>query len=168
MTEESRSRRPGSSLASVAHFAEIVATLGVLVTLVFLVAEVRRNTEITRTAAYDRSMETISQWRLTMAADPELTSLWTAYVLDGPRESEPSDDPRLDLLLQTLWGVYEGSYYAYQRELLGEQEWLRFHRQTCARYRFDPERWDGARQNGMVSAKLLLTDEFSSFVETSC
>ena len=63
-------------LSNWASIAEIIAAIGVIVTLIFLIVGIRENTEITRVTAFDRNMESVNQWRLEMAKDPELARIW--------------------------------------------------------------------------------------------
>jgi hypothetical protein len=79
MPDPALSPTRGVTLAQLAQVAELLASFAVVVSLVFLVAEVRRNTEVTRAAAYDRSVDALNQWRLTIASDRDLATLWQAY-----------------------------------------------------------------------------------------
>ena len=160
--DEPQSPHRRSSLSALAQIAEIIASVAVLITLVFLVVGVRQNTEITRAAAYERSMAGLNEWRLTIVTDPELAILFEEYVRKEPG-SPGSEDFRLQLTLNTLWGIYENSYYARQRELLGDSEWSRFEVQLCTSYERDSLRW--ATPTGV---RTLLTGEFASYAESFC
>ena len=98
-------------------------------------------------------MDGLTQWRLTMASDPELATLWEAYNFGGER----SEDFRLNLLVSTLWGIYENAYYSNQRGLFGRSEWERFERQVCR---------NAARDLPLIGN--LLTEEFRAFAESGC
>jgi hypothetical protein len=152
MTQEPKPRKR-RDLSSLSQLADIVASIAVLVTLVFLVAEVRQNTETARATSYAASMDGLTQWRLTMAGDPELAALWQAYNFGG---ASP-EDFRLNLLVSTLWGIYENAYYSNQRGLMGESEWERFQRQICL---------NADRDLPMIGN--LLTDEFRLHADTGC
>jgi hypothetical protein len=168
---EAGSPRGRVRLSAASQLAEILASLAVLITLVFLVVEVRQNTETTRAATYDRSIVALNDWRRTIALDPELTSLWATYSDNDLGEHDGGTDMRVQLLLHMLWGIYENSYYSNQRELLGESEWGRFETQICARYRFDPVRWgsgDSPDFPSRIPARDLLTEAFVTYVESSC
>ena len=157
-------------------WAEIVSAAAVVVSLVFVGLQVRQtaeetslNTEITRAAAYDRSMEGLNRWRLTLAADPELVRLWAQHIQGQLEFREQARDPRLQLLLNTLWGVYENSYIANQYGLLGASEWGRFQRQICMRYRSSSEFWNQVPEGTVLTpVRGLLTEEFATYVESSC
>ena len=149
MTEESQASSP----SSLRRPTEILASVAVVVTLIFVVVEIRQNTEVARAASYAESMDGLTQWRLTMASDPELATLWEAYNFGGER----SEDFRLNLLVSTLWGIYENAYYSNQRGLFGRSEWERFERQVCR---------NAARDLPLIGN--LLTEEFRAFAESGC
>jgi hypothetical protein len=140
----------------------MVASVAVLITLVFLVVGVRQNTEITRSAAYDRSMAGLNEWRLTIATDPELASLFDTYFQKDPASPGPAD-ARLGFMLNALWGVYENAYYAHERRILGDAEWSRFEFQICVSYERDRYRWTGSRP-----IRPFLTEDFASYTESRC
>ena len=62
------------------HVAEFVTTLAVLVTLVLVTLELRQNTGATQAAAYAQSMDALTDWRLAIASDPDLASVWSDYM----------------------------------------------------------------------------------------
>ena len=149
MTEESQASRP----SSLRRPTEILASVAVVVTLIFLVVEIRQNTEVARAASYAESMDGLTQWRLTMAGDSELAALWQAYNFGG---ASP-EDFRLDLLVSTLWGIYENAYYSNQRGLMGGSEWERFHIKICR-----------VADRDLPMIGNLLTDEFRLHADTGC
>ena len=149
MSSESKASGP----ASLRQLTEIFAGVAVVITLIILVFEVRQNTEVARAASYAESMDGLTQWRLTMASDPELAALWEAYYLRGER----AEDFRLNLLVSSLWGIYENAYYSNQRGLLGPSEWERFERQLCQNAPRD-----------LPVIENLLTEEFRTFSASGC
>jgi hypothetical protein len=165
MSEESRGPDQRPTLARFAQLAEILASLAVLVTLIFLVAEVRQNTETTRATSYDRSMEALNQWRLSVAADPDLSRMYEAHTRGEDGDLPVESGFRLQLVINTVWGIYENAYYVNQRGLLGASEWSRFERQICAQY--DRNRVSN-RWGGTFGSRTLLTEQFVTFVEGSC
>ena len=170
MPEELRGRQSKLTLSTLGQLAEIVASVAVLITLVFLVVEVRQNTETTQATSYDRSMEGLNQWRLTVASDPDLSRLWAAYVTRTSEDQRRIEDFRLNLLVNSLWGVYENAYYSNERGLLGASEWSRFQFQVCVQYRLaqSHDRWAPLTREEGAPIRSLLTEEFASFAESEC
>ena len=148
-------------LSDWASTAEILSSIAVVVTLLFLVFGIRENTEITRVAAYDRNIDSLNQWRLGVAQNEELLGAWNAYrrgEVDGVIEAE---DLGLGLVLTALWGTYEKSYYANKYGILGVSEWSRFEVQICVNRAINVRLW-----NEMV--KIRLTEEFADYVVAFC
>ena len=155
--------RSGWGLSAYAQLAEIIASLAVLVTLMFLVGEVRRNTEVTRTSFYAETLGELNDWRMSLAVDPELSRAFWAYTSGDPVTDDPSLDGRLQLILNVQWGIYEKAFFAQGRGLLGEAEWGRFQTQICGAYGAAGVRWQ--RPAGI---RITLTEDFVAFTEASC
>ena len=151
-------------LSDWASIAEILSSIAVVVTLLFLVFGIRENTEITRIAAYDRNMESVNLWRYELAKDAGLVRLFGTF---NRRLSEEATDAevelfQLNLLLNALWGTYEKSYYAYQYGILGSSEWSRFEIQMCRGREL-------ALEAGVWEFMVpLWTEEFANYVASLC
>jgi hypothetical protein len=153
-------------MSKLERWLTLVANLSVVAGIVFLAAEIRQNTETTRSASYDRTMEALNDWRLTLASDSALSAMYDNYARNTELgDSLPEGDFRLQLLLNTLFGVLENAYYMNERGFLGEAEWGRFERSICSEHRraVRSGRWDGT-----PSMRALLTDQFASYVAESC
>ena len=147
-------------LSDLASIAEIVSGIAVVVTLVFLVVGIRENTDITRADAFDRNIESLNQFRLDLAKDPELARIWQEQ--SESQSMEENDQYRLFLLQLALWGIYEKAYYANQYDLIGLDEWSRFEHQICQRMDdMRSERWERLAASS-------LTEQFSDYARTLC
>ena len=146
-------------LSDWASIAEIIAAIGVIVTLVFLILGIRENTEITKAAAFDRNMESLNVFRVDLARDPEFTRLWQSR--QDPGVLSEDDQFRLIMLEGSLWGIYEKSYYARQYELIGESEWSRFETQMCFQL-------DSMSSQTWYEMRQVLTSQFISYAEGLC
>ena len=148
-------------LSDWASLAEIVSSIAVVVTLVFLVAGIRENTETTRVAVYDSNIDSLNQWRLSVAQDEELLNRWNAYRRGEITEVVEAEDAGLGLVLTALWGVYEKSYYANEYGIMSGSEWSRFEVQICVNRAQNVRLW---RELDSIR----LTAEFVDFVATLC
>lgn len=148
-------------LSAWAQIAEIVAAIGVVVGLVFLGLEVRENTEITRAATYDASIVRLNEWRTQVVRDPDVSRLYLAYTEATTGALNAEDAFRLQVLLTSLWGVYETAFYSRDYGLLGESEWGRFAVQICEHRGLNLPVWDD-----IVAPRI--TTPFLGFVEESC
>jgi hypothetical protein len=156
-------------LSDWASIAEIASGVAVVVTLIFLIVGIRENTAITRASAFDRNMESVNQFRLEIAKDPELTRIWQSQRellslnwVEQPQGSNGIDSTRAILLSGTLWGIYEKSYYAHQYGLIGTDEWARFELQMCSRMKdLGSEIWDRL-------ARETLSPQFTEYARVLC
>jgi len=151
-------------LSEWASIAEIVSGLAVVITLIVLVLGIRENTEVTRASAFDRNMESVNQFRMEIAKDPELTRLWYSQfnlpgLLEGGDAQSQTAEGRRVMLAQVFWGILEKTYYAYQYGLIGDDEWVRFGVGICAA-RTGPEWEDWQR-----TVQFVLSPRFIEFVE---
>lgn len=149
------------TLTSWANVAAIVGAFGVVVGFVFLTLEVRANTKITRAATYDRSIDRLNDWRANVIRDPEISRLYLTYSEATTDELSPEDRFRLQVLLTSLWGVYETAFYSRDYGVLGPSEWSRFEVQICGHRGLNLAEW-----NRIVAPRI--SRQFRTFIEDSC
>ena len=149
------------TLSAWANVAEIVAAIGVILGFVFLTLEVKENTDVTRAAAYDRSIDRMNDWRAHVVRDPDVSRLYLAYSDGTTGKLSREDAFRLQLLLTSLWGVYETAFYSFRYGVLGSSEWSRFQVQICEHRRRNLPEW-----NRIVAPRI--STEFRTFIERSC
>ena len=65
------------------QWAELVTTIGVLVSLIFVGLEVRQNTAVARAQARNDLASLSQEWLLAMAQDPTLNRAFMAYWLEA-------------------------------------------------------------------------------------
>ena len=72
---------------------------------------------------------------------------------------------------ETVWGVYESAFYARDRGVLGEEEWMRFSSAICRQYGLNNNLWSPASGVTEATGSSLATNVtplFRDFVESSC
>lgn len=123
-------------LADWASVAEIVSGLSIVLTLVFLIFEVRDNTGVMRATAYERSLQTSIDIRLIQAQRPDVYAIAMGSIGDGRFVDYYSMS---DLEKGQAWSWnsaiflgYEKAYYSNKYGLLGESEAQRFIDQACS------------------------------------
>ena len=127
-----------------------------LITLVFLVLEIRSNSNLIRANSYDRNIESLIDWRMQVVADKE--SL--AYMSEHWGVEEP-EQLKKSLLLLSLWSIYEKTYFANQYDLVGPSEWQRFQYVICDNFESVPEYWE-------VQVGRFLAPEFRGYISETC
>jgi hypothetical protein len=152
------------SLSDWANIAEILAAVAIVLSLIFVGLEVRSNTQVARAAVYERNIESLNQWRLELARDPELARMANQFLerLDEDATEAEVGHQRLRHLITVLFGIYEKSFVANQYGIMADDEWERFARLACAnRERTVSEQlWEDVES--------LLTQEFAEFLESNC
>ena len=144
--------------------AEIVGGLGVIITLVILIIEVRENSELTRVSAYQQDIQNFNEWRSTIVSDPNQVRLFAAWNRgEGIPARRTEDGMVLGFILDGLFTNYESSFYSREAEVLGDPEWERVARATCNAYQLAADREEYWR-----SISIRLTDPFVSFMESNC
>jgi len=105
--------------AKFTQWSEFVASVAIIVTLVFLVVEMRQNTQAieasTRNAALNGTREFLIQaWQ-----DPDAIMVWT--------KPDPTDAEILEHFysLTLLLTSFEGTWVQYQRGVLDKDTWVR-------------------------------------------
>ena len=118
-------------LSNWASIAEIISGIAVVVTLLFLVLEVRDNTNVMRATAFERNIQSFIDSRYLMAGDSELTRIAVEARGVGYRSLTPLEQDRARVFIQATYLSYEKAYFAERYGLLGEGEGERFTRQAC-------------------------------------
>jgi len=62
-----------------ASIAEIISSVAVVISLIFLIIGVKENTEVTRAATYARNVYALIAFREKVATNDDLAALWLAY-----------------------------------------------------------------------------------------
>ena len=144
--------------------AEIVGGIGVLITLLILVIELKTNSELTRTIAFQQEIGNLNEWRRNIASDPNQARIFTSYTRGEELPDNGTEDYFiLQLIVTDQYTNYESAYLSRKSGILGDSEWQRVMRSACAAYRGTLRHegfWD------MVSFRI--TDEFANYIELSC
>lgn len=144
--------------------ADVVGAIAIVLSLVFVGFQIRSSTQVSRSVAYERNIDSLNEWRLELIGDPELTSLLGTFTGALGENATPAEvrELRLNLLLNVIFGVYEKSYFAAKFGVMGADEWARFQDQACLNR-------SRAMNRGLWEAmERLLTMEFASFLESQC
>jgi len=148
-----------------ALIAEIVGGLAVVVTLIFLVVETRNNTNAIHTQTYQDLTSELNSVRRDIAQIPNTVQKRRTEGV----ESLPFEELYVLLTIeQSIWGVYESAYYAWQRNILGDTEWGRFSRAICRNFDRDSDMWINDWNPMLGDIRRNITPEFAEYVEAQC
>ena len=150
------------SLAEWASLAEVISGIAVVVTVIFLIVEIRTNTEVTRASMYANNMNTLIDWRKLLIEDRDTARLWESYTAGGFHEEDTTDQLRMLQLVANNINIYENAFYARQYGVLGSSEWTRFQRMSCVQYNW-------IIQSPLAeSIEMVTTEQFRAFLQENC
>ncbi len=154
--------------------AEVIGGIAVVVTLGFLVLETRENTNAIQAQTYQSLTSELNIVRRTMAL-PEVVDMTFKLASSGFGAFSEIDRYKYVVYTGAKWGVYESAYYAHERGVLGESEWIRFEDAICRNYKLDhvvwhPEKYGEELMLAGVNYSMSngLTPEFSRYTEETC
>ena len=148
--------------------AEIAASISVVITLLLVVASMRANTSALQAASYVELMRDVNSYRAS-ARDSGL-SMTEKGISEMFATNEPDQLQRFGYLINQLWGIYEAAFFARERGILGDDEWVRFERMICLE-RDDGDKygyWEVERFGLNVPLKDTLTPHFVAYVDDHC
>jgi len=161
MSNSSQDESRGRNLSRGVQIAEITASLGVVITLIVLIAQVRENTAIVRISSFQQSMDGVAQWRALVASDPTLTSLLDSLLREDIEHLDAAGRVRLTLVMNNLFSAYENAYFSRETGLLADAQWERFEGAACAHMH-------RARRIGLWDSPPQVTAEFADHLRSVC
>jgi hypothetical protein len=149
-----------------AHVAEITASLAVVVSVFFIVFELRSNTNAIQAQTYQAITTELNDWREFGLLDPRGAARFTQADLASASLEEVQIWRTRRLI---LWANYESAYFARQRGILGDEEWVRFEMAICRAYGTDSFTWNFTKDNWNPTPFVdLLTPNFVDFILDKC
>jgi hypothetical protein len=149
-------------LSDWANLAQVASGIVVVITLVFLILGIRENTDVTRAAMYQRSSDSLNEWRRDVLRDPEIARLFDAFLNNQAESIDGLDRVRLNQLILNNFQISETAFFTQRYGLLGSAEWTRFERSICANY----ARARSARLTEVLQT--VMTKEFMQYIAVSC
>ncbi len=146
--------------------AEIISAVAVVVTIAFLAFQMRDNTNALQAQTYQELMRDVNNWR---SAIRDLGFLSEGTVSEVLAEGSSEKIGVLRLTWLELWGIYEAAFFAKERGVLGENEWLRFEFMICFARNASVSQffWD-SQYGGLPGYSKTLTPAFVEYVDKQC
>jgi hypothetical protein len=104
---------------AISAISEIVGAAVVVISLIYVAAQIRQNTKMMRSAA-KQSLTEASQNFIYTAIDR--SEEWVKLTT-GEDPSTPDEDARMSLLVRAMLRGFESQCYQYESGLLEEDEW---------------------------------------------
>ena len=100
---------------AIGAIGEIVGALAVLLTLAYLAAQIKQNTQAVRASALDSSVNAVNAVRVAMFESPDVAAVYQKG-LDDPEQLSDEERTRFRLalhaILWTLWNIHSQTAYA--------------------------------------------------------
>jgi hypothetical protein len=109
-----------STLEKIAAIAAIAESLFVVVSVVLIVVQLQRQTELARAANFQSTFELSSPFNLELIRDRDFARLW----LQGPDAADPVDVFRHESLITWWLLLHENIYFQWKRGLLDNEAYL--------------------------------------------
>ena len=143
--------------------AEILSAVAVVVTLVFVATELRRNTKAIQSAAFQDLTDASTEYLLSIAADPEVSRIWAAGNRN-PAELSAPDSVRYYLLARARWLRMQNVFSQWSKETVSDDDWTFYEGLICGGSSIG-----SSLQGGLVATwpahEPVLTRRFVDFVE---
>ena len=110
------------SLEDLGNIGEFVAAIGVIVSLVYLAAQIRQNTKTVRTSTYQAVLDYSSRVNELVLSNPHVERIYRVGRRDLAQLHE-DERPQFRLLLAHIMNMYETMFLQYRRGTLDEEYW---------------------------------------------
>ena len=147
------------NLQSLAHIGEIIGTVVVILSLVYLAVQVRQNTEAQRTENYARALERLAAFQSMLSTGSEISTIFSKGLADSSSLST-QEKIRFNWSMYEAFGAFEFMFHAAKKKSIDEEIWSRWSH-AIAWYLTFPgvHKWWTVRP-------LPFTESFSVFVES--
>ena len=113
------------------NIGDFVGGIGVIITLLYLAAQIRQNTKSSRTQSYQAAVAAISEWTREVGADAESSRIFQSGSLDFEALSE-SERVRFNLLMAALMRNLENIHFQYSNGAIDADTWVGWANRTAS------------------------------------
>ena len=112
-------------LQSLANLSEVIGSVVVVLSLIYLAVQVRQNTEAQRTENYSRALDRLAAMQSMLSQDGEISLIWSKGCLDASKLT-PQERMRFTWSLYEAFGAYEFMFHASRTDAIPEEVWARW------------------------------------------
>ena len=155
------------NLEQLASLGEMIGGIAVVLTLMYLAYETRRNTTMHVASTTSEAYAKWSEWNERTAATPELIALWTR-VWDDESLADFSEGERLQIILslRSLTQLLAAIHQQHQKKLIDDEFW-KIHKDYFAAFfqvRCIREWWEIERGSSLFTSRFIQeVDEAQGF-----
>lgn len=148
------------TLNELGNIGEFVSSIGVIVSLIYLALQVRKNTETERTSTYQSVVSDFGSLNRAMASTPELSYLFVK-AMENFGELSSDEKARISQLFFAAFHYFENMFYQNQKGYLEEDVWRGWKRIMLSYYaRPGFQTWWSVRRD-------VYSQAFGEFLETT-
>ena len=143
---------------------EASGAAAVLLGLIFVGLELRQNTEAVEAATFQSLTDASSNFLMTVAADSELTRIYTTGITQPGKLSE-SDNARFFMVSRAFWVRMQNVFSQWQRGTLSDDDWVLYENVICYTTGTGFNAGDGIISS-FKEHEVVLNPDFREFVES--
>ena len=110
------------NIESMANYADVIGGIAVIVSLIYVGIQIRRNAKSSQSQANQSAHESLANVSLEVAKDPDLSSLTRKGMIAFYQLTE-EERFRFILLMVVTYRRYENIFYQYEKGFLEEELW---------------------------------------------
>ena len=110
------------TLDQLGSLGEFVGAIGVVISLVYLAAQIRQNTRTVKSSAHQGMVHTLDSLMLTLATSPDLARIWTKAQA-GESSLSPEEEIRLWSFINRVFGTWENVFFQRKHGLVDDEMW---------------------------------------------
>ena len=107
---------------AIAAIGSVLGALGIILTVVFLAVQVRRNTAATQSQTYQVACSALAEFGAMLGRDPAVCRVWR-IGLSKPEELEDNQYYQFAYLGISLLRRYENAFFQYHAGLIDDDFW---------------------------------------------
>jgi hypothetical protein len=111
------------TLGEMAEVAEVIAAVGVLLSLLYVGHEIKQNTTAVRSTAYQAIHDAEDGFWSDLASDPGAARLWQQGLESGLEPLAEGDLERFSVVARRLIYLYQNVHYQYRKGVVDEELW---------------------------------------------
>jgi len=112
-------------LESLAYLAEVIGSIAVVVSLVYLAVQVRQGTQAQQTENFYRALDRVASMQAAFSQDSEV-GLLVAKGVTGSAKLSPKERLQFTWAMYELFGAFEFMFLTSQSEAISDEVWKRW------------------------------------------
>jgi len=145
-------------LQEYALIAEIIGSLAIVASLVFVGVQVQQNTNLTKANAYRETIKELADWREFVGSDSESIGCYRAYFNLENDTFDATLCDKMGIVVNNIFEIYETAYFDNLYGFIGDAEWARLEAVACSHF-------SRAQARNTLPR---LTEEFEGFLNDNC